>query len=175
MKDAIRKHLKQLLLEIGQERRLEAAEGLFSTLSTLLAPYTFILSFATFRSEIEMDRLNHELALSGRLLLPKIANDRLTIHHVQDLSKQTAPNRFGIPEPLPCCPQINPEQIDVILIPGLGFDQIHHRIGYGKGYYDRFLPLAKASRKIGIGFKEQLVERLPIEKTDYPLSETLLF
>lgn len=63
-------------------------------------------------------------------------------------------NRFGIPEPVDGLPMF-PEEIDLVLIPLLAYDKKGHRVGYGKGYYDRFLKECKDDCiKIGFSFFE---------------------
>lgn len=62
--------------------------------------------------------------------------------------------------------------IDVCIVPGIVFDQRGYRIGYGGGYYDRFLPLFKGT-KLSIAFNEQLVEEVPFEKHDIAI-DTLI-
>ena len=57
-------------------------------------------------------------------------------------------------------------EIDAILVPAAAFDRRGHRIGYGGGYYDRFLPRATRAVKIGVAFAVQIVEALPEEGHD---------
>ena len=72
----------------------------------------------------------------------------------------------GIPEPQGGA-EILPEAGDIMLLPGLAFTLDGERLGYGGGYYDRYLAaLAERPLCIGICFKEQLVESLPAEPTD---------
>lgn len=81
-----------------------------------------------------------------------------------------APNKLGILE-LPQHKQIitDPSLIDLCLIPGLAFDLEGHRLGFGKGFYDRFLPLLKPSAlKIGLAYECQIsADSLPYEKHDF--------
>ena len=62
------------------------------------------------------------------------------------------------------------QEIDLAIIPGVGFDSHGNRLGRGKGYYDRLLPKIKAP-KIGICFKFQLVDTIPTDRFDYPMDE----
>jgi 5-formyltetrahydrofolate cyclo-ligase len=62
-----------------------------------------------------------------------------------------------------------PENFDVVIVPMLGFDSTLNRIGYGGGYYDKFLSRQKQSRKIGVCFSLGQVERIPIEDHDIAL------
>ena len=56
---------------------------------------------------------------------------------------------------------IPPEELDVVIAPGLAFDQTGHRIGYGGGFYDRFLRRAPRALRVGICFEVQLVDAVP--------------
>jgi 5-formyltetrahydrofolate cyclo-ligase len=80
-------------------------------------------------------------------------------------------NKWGIPEPK--CPVefIPPMMMDMVLVPLLGFDSKGNRIGYGKGYYDQFLPLLRPGcPKIGLAFEcQKLNGLLPTESHDVPL------
>jgi 5-formyltetrahydrofolate cyclo-ligase len=58
------------------------------------------------------------------------------------------------------------ESYDLIIVPGLAFDSHGHRLGYGGGYYDAFLPRHPNTLKVGVGFPFQLVESVPVEDFD---------
>ena len=79
------------------------------------------------------------------------------------------PGPFGILEP--CGQEVNPSQIDLIIAPGLGFDRHGTRMGYGGGYYDRFLSQSESSHIIvvGVGFDVQCVDIVPKEPHDRPI------
>ena len=67
-----------------------------------------------------------------------------------------APNKYGIPEPVNALPMF-PEEIDLVIVPLLAYDVKGHRVGYGKGHYDRFLKQCKDDViKIGFSFFEPL-------------------
>jgi len=76
------------------------------------------------------------------------------------------PSTFGVPEPIGSEIPARGEDVDTILLPMLGFDRTGARIGYGAGYYDRFLEKFPSLRKIGIAFSCQEMERLPLDPTD---------
>ena len=78
-------------------------------------------------------------------------------------------NKWGIPEPLPFN-LVGPEQIDAVLVPLVGFDTIGHRIGFGKGFYDRYLPLCRPDcLKIGISLFDPVDLIDEVESHDIPL------
>jgi 5-formyltetrahydrofolate cyclo-ligase len=57
-------------------------------------------------------------------------------------------------------------EIDVIIVPAVAFDRLGYRVGYGGGYYDRFLPAAPQAAKIGAAFACQIIEEIPVEPYD---------
>jgi len=62
----------------------------------------------------------------------------------------------------------SPEKVDIVVVPAVAFDLQGHRLGYGKGYYDRFLKKTKAV-KVGVAYDFQIVEKLPAEQHDIPV------
>lgn len=78
-----------------------------------------------------------------------------------DLTEQT----FGIPEPGAQCPEIAPEEIDLCLVPALACDASGIRLGYGGGFYDRFLPQTAACRMV-LCAQERFLQQVPAEQHD---------
>jgi 5-formyltetrahydrofolate cyclo-ligase len=76
------------------------------------------------------------------------------------------PSTFGVPEPIGSEIPALARDIKIILLPMLGFDRTGARIGYGAGYYDRFLEKNPGLFKIGIAFSCQEIERLPVDAND---------
>ncbi|MDI3328850.1 MAG: 5-formyltetrahydrofolate cyclo-ligase [Alicyclobacillaceae bacterium] len=74
---------------------------------------------------------------------------------------------FGIPEPEGN--PVEPARIDAVLVPGIAFDRLGRRLGYGKGYYDRFLRRVPGAAKAGVAFAGQWVDRLPADPHDVPV------
>ncbi len=66
-------------------------------------------------------------------------------------------NKFGIPEPKEGM-TINPKELDLIIAPGIAFDKRLHRIGFGSGYYDRYLKKTKNAYTIGAAYLFQIVD-----------------
>ncbi|MDR7871270.1 MAG: 5-formyltetrahydrofolate cyclo-ligase [Tissierellaceae bacterium] len=64
---------------------------------------------------------------------------------------------------------INPEEIDLAIVPGVAFDRSGYRVGYGGGYYDRFLAKYPDIIKLAIGFELQLIDEVPKEDYDIPV------
>ena len=79
------------------------------------------------------------------------------------------PSTFHVPEPVGNEIPADPEKIDVALIPLLGFDNVGNRIGYGAGYYDRFLAQHTQFPTVGVAFAIQECNHIPHEPTDQTL------
>lgn len=78
-------------------------------------------------------------------------------------------NSYGIPEPQSGIP-ITIDQLDVVFVPLLGFDATGNRLGYGGGFYDRFLAACRPDcLKIGLSLLDQMEARIPAEETDVKL------
>lgn len=79
---------------------------------------------------------------------------------------------FGIGEPT-ARDAADPATLDFILVPGTAFDAEGHRMGRGKGYYDRFLPLAPRAYKVGVCFPFRILPTIPFEPHDVTMDEVL--
>ena len=96
-------------------------------------------------------------------LLPRIDDDNLVFLSINKDTKYQK-SKFGVLEPI-IDNNIYKGKIDLIIVPGVAFDKDLNRLGYGKGYYDRFLA-KKDIYKIGLGFDEQLVDTLITNQHD---------
>ena len=94
--------------------------------------------------------------------------DFYEIHSLNDLKE----GHFHILEPTTQL-LIKPNQIDLMIVPMLAFDSNNHRVGYGKGYYDRYLSCEFNRYKIGLAFSFQQVSYIPIDQFDLPLDEII--
>jgi 5-formyltetrahydrofolate cyclo-ligase len=106
---------------------------------------------------IEAARQQHK-----RIVVPVVARDTLVAVELPQDEAQLQPGRYGILEP--CCKQaiVPSEEIDFVLVPGLAFDRQGGRVGFGRGYYDRFLcQLPAPARFCGLAFSIQIVACVP--------------
>jgi 5-formyltetrahydrofolate cyclo-ligase len=175
-KEQLRAHFLELRRQLPLERRLASTHALAQRLLSQEISSGYVMSFMSYRGEINTSLLNTELANQGRLLLPRVEHHRLRPYHVTHFPQQIVKGYGGILEPNPLhCQTVNPAEIAVVLVPGLVFDQRFHRLGYGQGHYDRFLSSLQDCLKIGIGFSEQLLSfDLPDEVHDEPLNRLCL-
>ncbi len=155
---------------------LEVAKRSLAAQERLLAWPRFhrvqtVALYAPVRNEVATDRLFSALSRRGaRIAYPRVIGDDLTFHQVLH-SQELVPGAFGVAEPSSECLRVVDEEIDLVVVPGVAFDRRGHRLGYGKGYYDRFLAARHdaGGRLVGFCYDFQLVESLPVEKHDVPM------
>lgn len=178
-KEVLRSKFKIIRKNISVSRKEEAKVKCYLALQAIAAGHLNILSYNPLPDEIDISRLNNDLAKEKKLLLPKIGSHELKIFKVLDTEKELISNpKFAILEPNPSSALFidNLDIISLAFIPSIAFDKKNHRLGFGSGYYDRLLSKLKNCRKIGVGFKEQLYNGyFPISRLDIPLDEVLLF
>jgi 5-formyltetrahydrofolate cyclo-ligase len=131
--------------------------------------------FASFRSEVDTFEMMRALLPAGKaVVVPKVEKERhlLLLYEVRDVDA-LMPGYMGIPEPPVTVGEIPADvnDVDLVIIPGAGFDLAGNRIGYGGGYYDRLL--AELRRDIPViapAYEEQIVGSIPAEPHDVRVS-----
>lgn len=126
-----------------------------------------IQTYVALRHEVDTQALIPRLLQQGkRVAVPRVeSGQELQQYFIQDFFELQI-GAFGILEPRPDPSQcVAAESFDLVLVPGLAFDRAGHRLGAGKGYYDRFLAGIKAP-KIALAFAFQIVGQVPIEPHD---------
>lgn len=132
-----------------------------------------ILFYAGFGSEVPThDMMQLALESGKRVILPITDTETkaLILREVRDL-ESLEHNVYGIPEPVPeNTYHYEPGSIDLVLVPGIVFDHCGHRVGYGGGYYDRFLEsIDESVPRVAIAFDLQIVDEIPNEAHDLPV------
>lgn len=132
------------------------------------AAATSVMAFVGCKGEPDTDPLFARLAADGkRLLLPRVDDGDIVVCSGLD---PRSPSRFGVSEPTgPALPETD---VGLVIVPGLAFTATGYRLGYGGGFYDRFLPKVGAP-SIGVCFAEQLVEELPVQAHDLPVQHVV--
>ncbi len=126
----------------------------------------YILLYYPHKNEVNTLPVIQKLLKEGKsVLLPKVQGKDIIPIKINNLF-QLKKGYAGIKEPEG--EAVSPEKIDVVIVPGVAFDRKGHRLGYGKGYYDRFLLKTKA-KKIGLAYDFQIVQEIPAEEHDVPL------
>jgi 5-formyltetrahydrofolate cyclo-ligase len=132
-----------------------------------------IFLYIHFRSEVEtMPLLEHFLAVGKTVSVPLTLRkeSRLLAVRITDPASQLAPGCFGILEPTKEQAEraaVNPAEIDLAVVPGSVFDRLGGRLGYGGGFYDRFLSQAAPQAvRLALAYEMQLADQLPLEAHD---------
>ena len=158
-----------------QLRRLIRASHPLTKLSRhpRLAEARIVLLYSALPDEVPTQPLLNRLTTEGKtVLLPRVVSDT-----DMELRRYTGPNdlepgAFGIMEPTGEL-FTDYDLIDVAVVPGMAFDREGHRLGRGKGYYDRFLAQLPHIYKIGICFPFQLVDKVPADAHDMLMDEVV--
>lgn len=120
-----------------------------------------VMAFVGFSGEPDTEPLFARLSVEGkRLLLPRVEPSGIV---AVDGDAPRVASKFGVSEPVG--PPVDVAEIDFVIVPGLAFTIDGDRLGYGQGYYDRFLPTISAP-SAGVCFHEQLVDEMPLAAHD---------
>lgn len=126
--------------------------------------------YVHFRSEVETLPLIERFLAAGKTVSVPLTlrkEQRLSAVRITDPAAQLSPGCFGILEPTQEQTAADPAGIDLALIPGSVFDQFGGRLGYGGGFYDRFLSQdAPQALRVALAYAMQLAEHVPLEAHD---------
>ncbi len=147
-----------------------------ATLRAMLAPRLGgaglrVALYAPLPHEVDLLPLLREYP-QHRYAFPRCLPGRaLAFHEVGDPTRELVPGAMGILAPRAELPLIAPGQLDLVLVPGVAFTEAGERLGYGGGYYDRYLPHCRHAAIAALAFAEQMlpVGSLPTEAHDLRL------
>jgi 5-formyltetrahydrofolate cyclo-ligase len=170
---------KRELREQGRIRRANLAAPLHMSHSSsicrnvadLLNGTSPVMVYASKPPEVDtVPLINDLLGRKKRVVVPIIetATRGLRLSYIEDLSV-LVPSTFSVPEPVGHEVPADPEDLTIAIIPLLAFDRSGNRLGYGAGYYDRFLSCNPAIEKVGVAFSCQEVDTIPADEYDVPL------
>ena len=111
--------------------------------------------------------LEQALRDGKKVAVPKVYGDTMNFIYMDDLS-QVAPSDMGIPEPIADEP-IAEDQTALVLMPGLAFDTKGNRMGYGGGFYDKFLSYEPNHPTVALCYAFQMVDAIPTDDYDIPV------
>lgn len=132
-----------------------------------------ILFYCSFSSEvITFAMIEEALSAGKKVFLPLCAGRTLEARQIQSIN-DVSPGYVGILEPKPGTRIVDPKEIDLVIVPGVCFDAKGFRIGYGKGFYDRFLKNLPDVAKVGLSYDLQIVSNLEHESHDIPVDKVI--
>ena len=144
-----------------KERRMNLSKEYIDVASDKI--FEKLLQNEDFKNEVKTDKINDFIKNSGRILvLPKVIGKE-TMIAIED-KNQYILSPFGNKEP---DGEEYKGNIDIIITPGVAFDRDKNRVGFGRGYYDRFFVKYSNTKKIAIAFEEQIInEGIETDKYD---------
>ncbi|MCJ7665969.1 MAG: 5-formyltetrahydrofolate cyclo-ligase [Actinobacteria bacterium] len=171
LKKIIRKRIQKKRDSLSDQIRLTKSKAIAAKFIKLgfYKDSKKIIAYFPFRSEIDTTIIIRKaLRQQKKVLLPRVNGKDLDLYYIKDLSKDLGPGSFGIMEPVPAeCIPASYKDIDLVLIPGVGFDRQMNRLGYGGGFYDKLLKILPADLpRIAIAFDLQIVDSIPIMAHD---------
>lgn len=171
IKSSIRKEIQDRRDSLDKRSRQEKSLLIAGRL-TVLRQYqdaSNILGYYPFRSEIDTRIIiNDALDRGKEVALPRVGNKGLDLYYVRDPVKDLAPGSYEIMEPIPSsCRPADPHEMDLVLVPGVGFDLKHNRLGYGGGFYDRLLAvIPRVIPRVALAFDLQVIDEIPVSGHD---------
>lgn len=177
-KNRLRKEYKKKRQELGADLRQAYSRQISRHLNEYFKPGGYDMIFAYYPLGCEASVLPFVEELWGKQVktaFPKVVREELFFYEVRDFS-QLEEGAFHIMEPaLERTMQVYPAAGERILVltPGLVFDRNGNRMGYGKGFYDRFFEGIPQVHKVGIAFDCQMAERLEAESWDIKMDAVI--
>lgn len=109
-----------------------------------------------------------------RFVFPRcLPGNKLEFCIVRNIADDMQPGAMNIPEPAAHTHSVLPSEINLLIVPGVAFTRHGERLGYGGGYYDRFIPLCNQAEVLALAFDAQLVESIPTEEHDLRIDRIL--
>jgi 5-formyltetrahydrofolate cyclo-ligase len=170
LRRAIRERKRAMTEEEIVERSNALAEKFYNTPAYQAA--STIYGYLPYNQEVRtVPMLQRALDEGKRVAVPKVYGEEMRFIYLEDLT-QVSKGYAGIPEPIADAP-VADDQRALVLMPGLAFDPQGHRIGYGGGFYDRFLAQEPHHPTLALCYEFQMQAHLDTEEFDIPVDTVL--
>ena len=173
-KKALRSQIRAQKRAMSEEEIVRASErlGELFLASEAYRQARTIYGYLPYNQEVRtVPMLERALRDGKRVAVPKVYGDEMRFIYMDDLSA-VEKGYAGIPEPVADGP-VADDTTALVLMPGLAFDPKGNRMGYGGGFYDRFLAQEPAHPTVALCYEFQMVEQLPTEEFDVPVDLVL--
>jgi 5-formyltetrahydrofolate cyclo-ligase len=175
LKAEVRKSCLAQRAALGEQERASKSRVIQQKLQELpeFRQAQTVMSFLNFRDEVETTAIAEAtIASKKKLVLPRCAPQGILLPiEVHDLNVCLESGAWEIREPKLVNAEVKPSEIDLIIVPGAGFDLQGNRLGYGGGFYDRFFMLLNPlTPRVALGFQCQVIEQVPVDKHDIKMT-----
>jgi len=173
-KQALRKEIREKKRAMTEQQIVDASErlGELFLASDAYKQAKTIYGYLPYNQEVRtVPMLQQALRDGKKVAVPKCYGDEMRFIYLDDLSK-VEKGYCGIPEPIDDEP-IAEDKTALVLMPGLAFDPQGHRMGYGGGFYDKFLEQEPNHPTIALCYDFQMLEHLETEAHDIPVDTVL--
>ena len=169
---------KQQLRQVIRQKKRAMTEQMILSASEKLAHQFYatrqyqnaqtIYGYLPYNQEVRTVPILQQALRDGkRVAVPKVYGDTMRFIYLTDLS-QVAPSSMGIPEPVADGP-VAEDTTALVLMPGIAFDSKGNRMGYGGGYYDKFLADEPDHPTVALCYSFQLIDTIPTAEYDIPV------
>ena len=131
-----------------------------------------VFCFVSFRSEINTLKILKTAIAEGKTVtVPKVdlRSGSMKAYIIENTEKDLRPGEYGIMKPLDVCVEAEYSKIDLIIAPGLGFTVSGARLGYGGGYYDKFMEKNSGIPVCALTYDRLILDFLPVKDHDIPV------
>lgn len=173
-KQALRKEIRDKKRAMTEEEIVTASEklGQLFLASNAYQQAKTIYGYLPYNQEVRTVPMLQQALLDGKkVAVPKCYGDEMRFIYLEDLS-QVEKGYCGIPEPIADEP-VATDETALVLMPGLAFDPQGHRMGYGGGFYDKFLEKEPNHPTLALCYAFQMLEHLETEAHDIPVDTVL--
>lgn len=174
-KRLLRQNLLSTLRAVPMEQRERFSAHLRRKLASVLPQRSgaTVAIYAPLPHEVNLLPLLCEEPRHHYLFPRCLSGRKLCFHWVTNIEQELVRGVHGISAPAESCPVVHPQDIDLLVVPGLAFTLGGKRLGYGGGYYDRFLPLCTHAHLLALAFPWQIAPDLPTEAHDLPIPQVI--
>jgi 5-formyltetrahydrofolate cyclo-ligase len=132
-----------------------------------------VAAYSALRFELDPSALVQRACALGKVVgLPRVVANTGTMELARYApGDPLQESRFSVKEPLESAPLIDLSEVDLVLVPGLAFDLRGERLGFGQGFYDRFLPRMPNAVRVGLAFELQLLAEVPAAPHDQAVDQ----
>lgn len=172
-KEALRRRVAALRRALNSDTRSAFSRATSERLveSEIFQRAKVVAAYSPLRFEVDVSAVTERAWALGKTVgLPRVVANTGTMQlHAYRLGDTLVESAFVVKEPAESAPLLDARSVDLVLVPGLAFDARGYRLGFGQGFYDRFLPTLPNAVRVGVAFELQLLAEVPAQAHDAPV------